>query len=239
MINLKLPDTATILKWGLFALLALFLFFWLRSCSRNKDLETELKASKQSVKYWQDESGNAHARLKKVEYEKKEMKKQVDSIAAVLKIKPKTIKSYIQADAKIDTVLKPEYIPVYITDTIQIGDSIRIDSILAYQLDYQDSVWLSIKGTVPSKSGLQVSLQTKISVTEFYKKKWFLGKKHHYIDIGVDNPYIKLSNAQSYHLKPPARLRIRPGIGLGVTYDPINQRFVPGIQGGIYIFRSR
>jgi hypothetical protein len=228
-----------LIKIGFFAFLGIAILSWIQTCNIKNEALARLERTNQQVIYWKDQSGNAHATLKKVQREKSQIKKEVDSIAAVLKIKPKTITSYIEADAKVDTIIKPEYTTTTIHDTVRIDGGFRIDTILAYKVDYQDSVWLSIKGTVPSKDGLKVTLQAKISVTEFWQRKWFLGKKNHYIDITTDNPYITLSNAKSLHLRPSPRFRVRPGIGVGVTYDPISRTYTPGLQAGVYIFFSR
>lgn len=228
-----------LLRIGFFAFLLIAILSWFQTCKKKNEALAKLEQSEKQVIYWKDESGNTHATLKKVQYEKAQMRKQVDSIAEVLKIKPKQITTYIEADAKIDTVIKPVYTTTYLRDTIKVGDSIRVDSIIAYKLDFKDSVWLSIKGTVPSKDGLQVTLQAKISVTEFYTKKWFLGRKTGYFDITTDNPYINLTNAKSLTLRPSPKFRIRPGIGVGITYDPIKKTYNPGIQAGFYLFFSR
>lgn len=228
-----------LIKWSLLILGLFFLLSWISTCNKRNQALKDLAAAKQEVKYWKDESGNAHATIKKVMYEKEQMKSEVDSIAKVLKIKPKKIIQYVQATAKIDTIIKPEYTTVVIKDTIKIGDTTRVDSTIGYKLDYRDSVFLSIKGVVPSKEGLQVKAQATLSVTDYWKRKWFLGKKKYYFDIGTDNPYITFTNAKSLTLRPPPKLRIRPGIGVGINYNQTTHKLSPGFQFGIYLFRSR
>lgn len=226
-------------KYAPWALLfiTILVFLYLDSCSRQK-ANRELAAAKGEATYWKDQFGNEHVRLSETILALKDMRKEVDSIAKVLKIKPKTITRYIKTNLGIDTVLVGTVDTVYQKDTI----TKKVDTL--YELDYRDSNFISVHARVPTKPQyIKIGVNADLAITDFYKRRKILGlrigKKDGYTDIGTNNPYIKISNAESIRKQLTPKLRLKTGFGIGATYDPFTRSIHPGIQIGVYLIRSR
>lgn len=219
------------LPWVLIVLL-LILFARIQSCQTSR-ADKRLKEQQDSTKYWTDKYGNAHAELQEIILEKEQMKKQVDSISEVLKIKPKQVIKYIKADLIVNTVLVTDVDTVKITDTAGVGT-------IVYDIKYRDSTFLSLEGRVPSNpQKFKIGLNAQITYTEYWKRKKILGlkigSKERFIDLGTNNPYVTLDNAKAYKLKPDRKLKVKTGIGIGVTVNPITGKILPGVQFGIFL----
>ncbi len=219
-------------------IILLLLFTTLNNTEKNQIISKE----QAKAKVWKDKYGNEHATVEELIVNNLEMNFIVDSISKVLKIKPKQVTSYVKAKASIDTTItlqKPD--TVLKIDTVTLDDgSTRLDTTIQYKLSFRDSTFLSIEGVVPeSPQTLKVKAEAKISVTDYWKRKWFLGKKTFYTDITTNNPYIHLDGAQSVKREPKPTLKIRPAIGFGGTYTPLSQKIYFGPQAGIYLFLSK
>lgn len=225
-------------KNGVLAVGIFVVLFLLRLNTCNHQGKTPPLTGVDSAKYWKDKYGNEHATLTQMSLDKEDLQKRVDSIANVLKIKPKQVISYAKGKVIVDTVLVPDVVEVPVHDTITNTDYI------AYDLNYSDSTFIHIKGRIPSNpQKLEIGVTANIVMTDYWKRKKVLGlrigKKEHYTDIGTDNPYIKLTNAESFKLKDQPKLRLKTGVGIGLNLDPFTRTVHPGIQVGIYLIRSR
>jgi len=213
-----------------------FVLLWFTTCN-HKGTPPQVTGV-DSAKYWKDKYGNEHATLLQTNLDKEDLQKRVDSISNVLKIKPKQVIAYVKGKATIDTLLVPNVVKVTVHDTVTNTDYI------AYDLDYTDSTFIHIKGRVPSTpQKLEVGVNANIVMTDYWKRKRVLGlkigKKEHVTDISTDNPYIKLTNAESFKLKDQPKLKLKTGIGIGLNLDPFTRTIHPGIQVGIYLIRSQ
>lgn len=233
--------------WVLFGLL-IVIFLLVDSCNRKKR-DREISELKKEVQYWKDESGNAHAKLQESLLTQEDMREKVDSIAKVLNIKPKQVTRYVKVGLGVDTTVTAKVTPKVDpkkNDTIPCpeGGSVVVEK-PTYLLEYSDSTFLRIKATVPSDpQQIEVGLNANLTFTNYYKRKKVLGiipvgKKVEYIDIGTDNPYIKITNAEAARIIPKPKLKVRAGIGFGLTYDPWSKTINPGIQMGLYLIRSK
>lgn len=220
-------------------ILALLVGLYLNNAQKTAQLDQK----QAEISYYRDAAGNSHARIEQLVLSVSQMKAVTDSIAGVLKIKPSQINRYVTISAAIDTVVKPQYIPVIVHDTVRVGDTVRIDSLPGYKIDFKDSSFLSIQGTVPSKEGLRVSLKAGLSFTEYSKRGKVLGlplgPKQTFIDVGTNNPYLTFSRAASYKVADKRVLRLSPGVGVGLNYNPFIYRLQPGLQAGLYLTYSR
>lgn len=224
----------------LFGIILLILL--VSTCNKRKRNEA-LKGEQESAQIWSDMFGNEHAKVKQLTQEKEDMKRQVDSIAEVLKIKPKTITKYVKAKAKIDTTVKGSPGEVIIYDTIWADDgSFRIDTVKEKTLDFVDTSKVPSPLEIHAKGdSLSVKVDIDLSVVDYYKRTRVLGlrigKKVHYTDIGTNNPYVKFNGAESYKKveKPP--LKLRTGFGLGLSFNPITGKVTPGITIGAFFSR--
>jgi hypothetical protein len=215
----------------LFLLLGLYL-------TRSQDRE-KLLSAQATLQTYKDQNGLSHARIEVLEASQKELSQQADSLSHLIGIRPKTLAQYIKGDLRIDTLIKPQYEKILVHDTTRVGDTLYTDSTTRYKIHFQDSSFLSLEGTVPSKEGLQITLGAQAQVITYYKKSGWFGPRQLVADLSTNNPYLKITNAQAYVLKPPAKLRIRPGLGIGLNYNPLTHTLSPGVQAGLYLFKSR
>lgn len=218
-------------------ILVVFMFMRINSCNSARQ-DREMKELKDSAQIYKDQSGNEHAKFQEATLQNDQMQEVVDSMAKALKLKPKQVIKYVKAGFVIDTVLVAK------SDTITVTDTITGEKIVSYKLDFQDSSFLKVHAIVPQNpQKIEVGLNADVTLTEYWKRKKVLGlsigKKVYYSDIGTNNKYINISNAQSYKLADQPKLRIKAGIGIGVNYDPFTRTIHPGIQAGIYLSRSR
>ena len=229
-------------------IVALILVAYLLNFSCNKISEvSEIKRMskeqiKDSVTYWKDKYGKEHAKIilnevslstAKVFYEEK-----ISRLTKELGVKDKQIKAALfvgkktsgSVSGKIDTV----YIPVDSSGS-EVNDSNvtkPIDTIPVVYAQYRDK-WVWIKTRV--KNGYfntQYEILDSITIAEYTKKKWFLGKETTYIDISSSNPNTKILNAQNYRLNKRDKrfgfgpfagviydTQLRPVLGVGVFYN--------------------
>lgn len=225
----------------LFAIILVLLF--VATCHRKKK-DPQTIVTPEAVN-WRDKYNNEHAKVVLLSLEKGEMSKKVDSLAKILKIKPKQVTKYVKADVKIDTIVTARLDTITKTDTI----TGKVDTL--YSLNFMDSStfeknkkFIEIQATVPSNpQKIRIAVWADIVVADYWERKKILGmsigRKVYYTDIGTDNPYIQITNAQSARSKDQPRLRLKTGLGVGVNYDPFTHRLSPGIQLGIYLIRTR
>jgi len=192
-----------------------------------------------------DANGNAHTRGEIAVVSAEEMNRITDSIAKVIGTKPKTIYRYITTTAGIDKTVTGTRSIITVYDTVYVHDTMKLVPRNAFFVDFHDPKnpnWLSIQGIVPSNpQTFKVGLQAKLTYTDYYKKTGFLGlgAKKYYTDIGTDNPYITFTGGTTIQREPKATWKIRPGVGVGLNYNPLTKNFSYGVQAGVYLFKSK
>lgn len=118
------------------------------------------------------------------------------------KVKPKQIKSVTKYTTSIDTF--------FVVDSFYRDNDIVIRT-------PGDTVYLSLKDS--------------LQITEYWKRKWFLGAKNTYIDIQNRNKYVKMSKIVAYRVKTKKPLFI---IGPYMGYNALNNNFSAGVAIIIY-----
>lgn len=206
----------TIVVFVLFFLALFFLFTYSCNGIRRKS-KTDKKATiKQTpfvkVKRWVDINNTTHNEYQVLLIEKQRI--QLDSLSKLLKIKDKQLKSF--TDLQWNFTLEDKW---------KI-DTIYIDSSFKYtQFQWQDK-WIFIKGDIGNTDSFSIKGIDSISISNYWKRKWFLGNKKHYIDISNSNPHISYSNLRSIELvdrKQKSRLSIGPYIGVGYNNLKLNR----------------
>lgn len=227
-------------------LITLILVLLLVFTCNHKRQEKQITQSELEAKNWRDKYGNAHSTATQQVLTPEESKRIYDSIADVLDIPPRVITRYVTTDAGIDTVIVADRQVVTVHDTVWKDGVPVVTDRKVFDINYTDPTnpnWLSIKGQVPSNpQTFDVKLNAKLNFTEYSKRTGFLGifgKKQYYTDIGTDNPYINITNGKSYLTDKKATLKVRPGIGIGLNYNPFTKELSPGVQAGIYLFKSK
>lgn len=228
-------------QYVIVSFVAIILLFLLVFAYTFKKKNQELAEKDKQFKTWVDKNGNSHVKTEIAPVSKEERQRVYDSIARILNQKPRTIIYYTQAAASVDTNLIIKRHSFVTHDTVRLADgSIVVHDTLRYKLDYQDKDYLKVSGIVPQDpQRLDVKLNANLTFTKYFKKKWFLGPKTYFTDVGTDNPYITFTGSKSFETTPSPTWKIRPGIGVGVGYNPFTQKISPEVQAGIYLFRSK
>lgn len=162
------------------------------------DLKAQLVEKDRLIKHYIDEDSNKHIRIKQLELDREVLQRVTLETQRLLKLKPKQIKSKTEATTSIDTTLK-------------LHDTVYID----------EFIYVKVKG-----DSIRIALNDTIHITEYWKRKWFLGAKHTYVDLSNRNPYVKIDNITAYRIKTKRPLFV---IGPYVGYDVITNNFSAGV----------
>lgn len=175
------------------------------------------------VKVWKDKYDNEHLRLEKIQIEKVVMEHYADSLASLLKIKPKQVQSVTNIKTQVELREK------------LVVDTVYIDSTKSYSTFKWSDKWMSIKGDIGKSDSIYISGVDTLTKTDYWKRKWFLGRKHYYTDISNQNPYIKLNGFKAVELKQKSTPRL--GIGPYVGYDVLSKKPSVGISISYHLIR--
>lgn len=183
----------------LLIVLAAGCFFGVKGCinaSRSvNSLKDNYAIMQDSAKIYKDKYGIAHAQKELVADQMSHValyySRQIDSMAALLKIKPKKVKSIIYVPFQAD---------------------INIDS-LRQALASIDTVSIHSVDTVPGR----VKINGIMSLTKYQKGSGFLGlKKKTYLDVSFNNPVFKPLNVSGFDITAkPKHWSVGPFIGYG------------------------
>jgi len=147
-------------------------------------------------------------------------KNEKDSLAKLLKVKPKTIKEYVSvsSDIKADLDLKTDS---FINPNTKVVDSL--------QLSYNDS-WISVNGKIDSKgSKLSISGKDSLLMTKYKRGNDII------VDVRNTNKYIHLTGASSLTITPDREKVIKISPFLGIGYDPFDGKVHPVAGVGITV----
>jgi hypothetical protein len=166
------------------------------------------------AKVWQDKYNQTHIELERTKVDKAILEVQVDSLARILKIKPKQVESLtqIKSDINLD---KPLTI-TNVVDTIQPKEKGQSPIINKYtKFQYKDK-WIDIVGDVNHKNKIKIQGQDTLTKTDYWKKKWFLGSRHYYSDISNKNPHINITGVKQVESDiKDTHWSVGPYIGVG------------------------
>lgn len=136
--------------------------------------------------YWRDQYNREHATRLEVQADRDVVKALypglLDSIARLLKVRPKQIKSVAGAVGVVhDTIT----VPAWYRDSVG-GDSTRCFA-------YVDN-WTLVTGCVDTAGMVQLeyTIDVPVTVTTYWRRRWWLGRKRYYVDGVSNNPKVKL-----------------------------------------------
>lgn len=178
-----------------------------KSCQQNKlekqlsDYQERLDNQWDSTRHYKDKYGKEHAVAERILVEKYTLQNELKWLSKELGIKPKQIKGTTKIVNEIDTFFS-------------------IDSF------YSDRYITIVK----TDSTVKLKLTDTLQVTDYWKRKWFLGSRKYYVDIKNSNPYVKTTSilAREIKVKKPTIL-IGPSInyngnlsvGFSILYYPL------------------
>lgn len=178
-----------------------------KSCQQNKlekqlsDYQERLDNQWDSTRHYKDKYGKEHAVAERILVEKYALQNELKWLSKELGIKPKQIKGTTKIVNEIDTFFS-------------------IDSF------YSDRYITIVK----TDSTVKLKLTDTLQVTDYWKRKWFLGSRKYYVDIKNSNPYVKTTSilAREIKVKKPTIL-IGPSInyngnlsvGFSILYYPL------------------
>lgn len=182
-----------------------------RTIYKNTRDPAELKTLEQ----YKDANGKLYTKLQQQEVEKAAYKEHIDSLAKLLKIKPKQIKGEEVLTIVTDTefIRLPAKVVVIAKDTM-------------YRVEKHDA-WVDIVATAGKSDG-SITLKVKDTFTrlETIKTSWFKPTVRN-IYILNKNPYSRASQGSSFSIKEKQTwLTVGPYIG----YDPFSRRLSGGVS---------
>lgn len=194
------------MKFGtaiLLIVLAAGCFFGVKGCINASRSVSKLKDNyaiiQDSAKIYKDKYGIEHAQKELITDQMSRVTTyygaQIDSMAQLLDIKPKRVKSIVYVPFEAD---------------------INIDS-LKQALASVDTVNIHSVDTVPGR----VKINSIMSLTKYQKGTGFLGlKKKTYLDVSFDNPIFKPLNVSGFDITvKPKHWSIGPYVGYGWMGD--------------------
>lgn len=187
--------------------------YFLNKCSGTKK-EPTVKVD--SIAYWRDQFNREHAKTSQIEITDKSqlpasMQGEYDSLLKLYRLKDKNLQEYtkalIEARGHVDARL------IAIHDTFNSNSTDTIVGDLAF--DYRDR-YMDMSGVVEADSvHINYAVEAPITVTQYWKRKWFLGSKQYFIDGYSDNPNVHISNLHEVRIKEkvPSRWGVGPMVG--------------------------
>ena len=222
MINkIKYPIVTTIIVMLLlFFVIAGIAYFHLRNTFKQTINSSAKDFSEINRKqtFWKDSAGKLVDQLQQSNFDKQNaellFKKDIDSIAKILKVKPKTIKEiqFVYAESRHDTFS----IPVH--DTV-------IDGIDRDYFTFSDR-WIEFSGNYKLGYLKFDSIKTydNFDIAHHMKKKHLIGiGRDEFISIINNNPYSSESNLQTLKINnKPKRIVISTGIGYSIVGNKLS-----------------
>lgn len=104
-------------------------------------------------------------------------------------------------------------------------------------IKYKDSTISAIATVVGDSVDVEYSVTAPIFLTQYWKRKWLLSKKTHYVDGYSTNPNVHITNLQSIRINSvePGRFGVGPYLGIG--YDGVSFKPSLGICISYSLFR--
>lgn len=169
-----------------------------RGCNAKREVRRTITSWQDSATYWRDQYGREHVRRSIVQAERDMVRALyptlLDSMARLLKVRPKQIRTIAGVSGKAtDTVKVPTYIPY--ADTTAGSE---LNRCFTYRDDYT-----ALQGCVDTggEATMIYSIEVPVTLTTFYKRRWFLGRKRWYVDGSSANPAVSLTGLQGLEIK--------------------------------------
>lgn len=159
------------------------LMFALKGCKKKVEV-VQLPHTEDSSRYYKDLYGSEHAQNLQIIGNRKDLElfynKRIDSLCKRIGIKQKQLKDMARVMAQVHGHFTAPLIPAAIHDTIPFpGDPAPWEG---SRFEWQDS-FLTVNGYVnDTEVRAFYSMEMPVSITTYWKRRWFLGKKRYYID---------------------------------------------------------
>lgn len=174
-----------------------------RSCNHNREVLNDIKENivVDTAKHWYDKDSIEHATNKEIIINRDAAnilyKRKLDSISRLLGIKNRQIKDLQE------TVISIKGHIVAPIDTISfqgVQENGVVIETKALTFEYADS-FIKVNGVIDTVAHLDYSIEDiPIIYTGYFKRKWFLGKKHCYVDA--------YSESKNVHIKKLTKISI-------------------------------
>lgn len=213
-------------------LVLIYILLSLRSCQQytetikglesfNSKIANQLSFESQEVKRWKDSYNQEHQVVRELTINKQAAELVLDSLSQLLKIKSKQIKSTSSTVINLQAGGRPIITPLQKDSNynIKIGD-ITFSSLPVTRLNWTDPKgYVQIGGvlfTPNNQDTLWVKGTDTLNITRYWKRKWFLGPKQHYIDVSNSNPYISTNSYKGVQIKESRKnWSVGPFMGIG------------------------
>lgn len=184
------------------------------------------------AKQYTDAAGTVHTEVKVARVEKGDeipafYKRQMDSMASVLRTKDKYIEDLVQANLENSGTFIPIYIDTSGKQSIDPADS--TGKIYSNQQVYFNDQFLTLKGSLHRDSVWQYSIREILKITTHYKKKgWF--SRELTVDVSSTNPNTRIVGLSGISIRPKPQ---KWGIGFfaGTAFD--GKKWSPSVGIGI------
>lgn len=165
--------------------------------ARHYDAKAITKLRVDSATYWRDLWHTEHATRQVIEGDREALHlfygAKMDSLTKRLKLKQKQLQDMsevlLQAQGQVVTVPVPEIR----RDTVNGIEYIYHGQAFSWRDEY-----MTMDGYVDSAiAKVNYSIVVPMHVNRYWKRRWFLGKKRHYIDAYCDNPNVKITGLEA------------------------------------------
>lgn len=145
-------------------------------------------------------------------------RKELDSVTRLLAIERKQLKEWKQYGISVKAQL----------------DAVKTDTSFRYTDKWADIEYVKPKDTL-SSGHFNFSYNAEVNYAEYWRRKWFLAPKKHYIDFWISDPRATINSVKrvKFEVKEPF---VKVDVNAGAYYtDHLNV----GFDGGVHIGRSR
>lgn len=214
----------------LIGLLIIAIIVSTRSCSNNADsyASEKIKDSiryNNNVKQWKDKYGKEHTTVEQYRLSEKVFKEHADSVSRELNVRAIQIQSLTDVNVKLKLKIsgfRKDTILVHIVARDSSGNPIDSTPVIK-QINFEwpgsnhkGTRWIEVKGTIGEVDSLEISGIDSLQLTEYWKRKWFLGNKTYYTDVKNKNPYIHVTELKAVRsMKQDPKWLIAPSFQLG------------------------
>jgi len=145
-------------------------------------------------------------------------RKELDSVMRLLAIERKQLKEWKQYGISVKAKL----------------DAVKTDTSFRYSDKWANIEYVKPKDTI-SGGHFNFSYNAEINYAEYWRRKWFLAPKRHYIDFWISDPRATINSVKrvKFEVKEPF---VKVDVNAGAYYtDQLNV----GFDGGVHLGRSR
>ena len=132
-------------------------------------------------------------------------KQREDSLAKVLKIARRQIQGMYGARTVVSGSFTTavDEIPTFKVDEAGNGGSPVVTDITSIRhFEYQDSFLMEEGWVSDSSAMVNYRVLVPVTITSYWKRSWWLGRKKYYVDGYSDNPNVRISGLEGVQIKP-------------------------------------